>query len=70
MAERLTLLLALPRSDACSQAALGLTLSGHDFQESWAMTWWPWGQRCPESCPVSSVHFTSERETQSHMASK
>ena len=45
-------------------------LSGHDLQESRAMTWWPWGQRCPESCPVSFVHFTSEEETQSHMASK
>ena len=70
MGEHLTLLLALPGSDACSQAALGSTLSGRDLQESWAITWWLWGQRCPESCPVSFVHFTSERETQSHMASK
>ena len=45
-------------------------LSGHELQESRAMTWWPWGQRCPESCPMSFVHFTSEKETQSHMASK
>ena len=70
MAESLTLLLALPGSDACSQTALGSTLSGPDLQDSWAMTWWPWGQWNPESCPVSLVHFTSERETQSHVASK